>query len=193
MAKKKVILFLAEGFELIEAMIPIDYLRRARAEVVTCSWNTEREVTSAQKVTVLADQVITELTDEQLKQADLAVIPGGQPGANNLKATKEIVTALQQINEQGGLVAAICAGSLVLAEAGLLLGRRFTCYPGVEDSIEVGTHENKLVIRDGNIITGKGPGAAMNFALELIRALFDSRISNLIAETTFSNESLKSY
>ncbi|HHU08133.1 MAG TPA: DJ-1/PfpI family protein [Clostridiaceae bacterium] len=193
MAKKNVIVFLAEGFETIEALTPVDYLRRAKAEVVTCSWNNKYEVTSAQKVTVFADQLIADLSQDQIAQADLIVIPGGQPGANNLKATIEVISALQQVFEQGGLVSAICAGPLVLAEAGLLNGKRFTCYPGVEDSIKDGQHENKLVVRDGNVITAKGPGAAMDFSLELIGSLLDKRISDLIAETTFSNESLKSY
>ncbi|HZW97655.1 MAG TPA: DJ-1 family glyoxalase III [Bacillota bacterium] len=193
MSKNKVIVFLAEGFETVEALIPVDYLRRAKADVVTYSWNNERKVTSAQNVTVLADRLISDLTKDQLSQVNLIAIPGGQPGANNLKSSKEVIAALQQVYEQGGLVAAICAGPLVLAEAGLLRGKRYTCYPGVEDNIEGGEHENKLVVKDGNVITAKGPGAAMNFALELISALCDKKVSDLVAETTFSSESLKNY
>ncbi len=193
LSRKNVIVFLADGFEIIEAMTPINFLRRARANVVTCSWQDNLEIKSAQEVIVKADQTISELTKEQLEEIDLIVIPGGQPGADNLKDTKEVLLALKTVSEKGGLVTAICAGPLVLFAAGLLKGKSYTCYPGVEDSIEDGVYENKLVIKDGNVITGKGPGAAMNFSLKILAALYDQRIADLIAETTFSNESLKSY
>lgn len=192
MAKNTVIVFLADGFEIIEAMTPVDLLRRARMKVTTCSWNQERQVTSAEGVSVLADQTINDLSVQQLAKTDLIVIPGGQPGADNLKANQQVISALQQVAAQGGQVAAICAGPIVLNEAGLIAGKRFTCFPGFEGDID-GIYENALVVKDGNIITAKGPGAAMNFALALIEALSDKRVSDLIAETTFASESLKSY
>ncbi|MDI9461246.1 MAG: DJ-1 family glyoxalase III [Saccharofermentanales bacterium] len=192
MARNKIIVFLADGFEIIEAMTPIDLLRRARMQVTTCSWNQELQVTSANGVSVLADQTIDGLSAQQLTETDLIVIPGGQPGADNLKANQKVIAALQQVVAQGGLVSAICAGPIVLNEAGLIAGKRFTCFPGFEDDID-GQYRNVLVARDGNVITAKGPGAAMNFALALIEALSDKRVSDLIAETTFAAESLKNY
>ncbi|MGI6090498.1 MAG: DJ-1 family glyoxalase III [Saccharofermentanales bacterium] len=192
MAKKKVIVFLAYGFEIIEAMTPVDLLRRARIQVTTCSWNQELQVTSAEGVSVLADQTINDLSAQQLAETDLIVIPGGLPGADNLKANQQVISALKQVAAQGGLVSAICAGPIVLNEAGLITGKRFTCFPGCEGDID-GQYEDVLVVKDGNVITAKGPGAAMNFALKLIEALSDKRVSDLIAETIFASESLKSY
>ncbi|HHV41551.1 MAG TPA: DJ-1/PfpI family protein [Clostridiaceae bacterium] len=193
MAKIKVIVFLATGFEIIEAMTPVDFLRRARLDVTTCSWNHELQVVSAEGIGVMADQTLNELTAEQLRDTDLIVIPGGQPGADNLKANPRVLSALRQVSDQGGFVAAICAGPIVLSAAGLMAGKKFTCFPGFEAGIKEGVYENTLVVRDGNVITAKGPGAAMNFSLKLIEALSDKRVAELIAETSFANESLVSF
>lgn len=189
--KKQVIVFLAEGFEIIEAMTPVDFFRRADMDVATVSWNNRHQVVSSHGIPVIADKILPELSDEQVINTDLVVIPGGLPGASNLADTDRVIEVLQQVHDQGGMVAAICAGPLVLEKAGLLKDRRYTCYPGCEEKIKEGHYINRLVIHSDQIVTAKGPGASMHFALTLIQALNGKNAANDISKETFASESLK--
>jgi len=165
----KVYVFLADGFELVEAMCPIDVLRRAGADVLSVSLNTDKRVTSAQRVAVLADTTIDALTDEL---PDMVFLPGGMPGASNLRACPAVCDMTKGVFDKGGFVAAICAAPYVLGELGLLQGKNATCYPGFEDRLFGATLSDTKVVRDGNVITAAGMGAALPFAAELAAALF---------------------
>ena len=165
---KKVLIHFAEGFEEIEAITPIDVLRRAGCEVVTVSVTGNSEVTSARGLTLLADKHFVEADYED---ADMIVLPGGQPGANNLNRHEGLKKQIQQFHSQGKFVAAICAAPLVLGSTGILKGKRATCYPGTEAQLTGATCTGNGVERDGHIITGKGPGFALDFALLLAEVL----------------------
>ncbi len=167
----KVYVYLADGFEDIEALTPVDFLRRAGIEVRTVSINSTLEVTSAHGVTVKADQLVT---DTDTADADLLVAPGGMPGAANLAACQAVCDAFSAQAITGRLVAAICAApAVLLASIGILNGRSATCYPGFESALEAAgaTHVAERVVTDGNIITANGPSSAIPFALTLIAAL----------------------
>lgn len=163
-----VYVFLATGFEDVEALAPIDIMRRAGVEVTTVSITGERIVQSAHAVGIVAD--IT-LEEAQLDAAELMVLPGGLPGSTNLDACQTLTAALKRHFDAGRPLAAICAAPLVLGHLGILEGRRATCYPGVEGELKGATYTAAIVERDGNIITGKGPGAAMEFGYALVDLL----------------------
>ncbi len=163
----KVYEFLATGFEEIEALTTVDVLRRAGHEVVTLSISDEREVVSAHGVTILADGL---LADADLSDADLLLLPGGMPGSSNLNESAEVHQALEAHAARRGYIGAICAAPMVLASAGLLDGRRATCYPGFENYFPaMSIYTGEVVCHDGNIITANGPAAALPYAYELTR------------------------
>ncbi len=158
--------FLADGFEEIEALTCIDVLRRAGMPVTTVSINPGLEVTGAHGVTVLADSLFG---DSDYEGAEWLVLPGGIPGAPNLAACESLCDLLTAQDERGGKVAAICASpAVVLAPLGLLQDRRAVCYPGMEQGIEGVRWAEGPVAVDGNVVTGNGPAAAAPFALALV-------------------------
>lgn len=165
---KKVFIHFADGFEEIEAITPVDVLRRAGCEVVTVSVTGNSEVTSARGLIILADKHFVEADYED---ADMILLPGGQPGANNLNHHEGLKRQIQLFHEQGKLIAAICAAPLVLGSAGILKGKKATCYPGTEPLLTGATCTGNGVERDGHIITGKGPGYALDFSLALAEVL----------------------
>jgi len=162
---KKAYVFLAEGFEEIEALTPVDILRRGGVDVTTLSVTGQRAVTSSHQVTVLADALMEEA---DLESADLLVLPGGMPGSAHLNAHEALREALIRHAAAGKVIGAICAAPMVLGSLGLLRGRRATCSPGFEEWLEGATCTGELVTTDGPFITGKGPGAAMPFAYTLL-------------------------
>lgn len=167
----KVFVFLADGFEDIEALAPVDILRRGGAEVILVSVMEDLAVTSAHGVGVVADAMFADVSDE-LAEADLLVLPGGMPGAANLYACKPLCEALVAQYECGRRVAAICAApAVVLAPLGILEGKRATCYPGFEKAFNNTTYTADLVTTDGLVTTACGPGAAMAFGYELLSLL----------------------
>lgn len=159
-------IFLADGFEEVEALTSIDVMRRAGMPVTTVSINPGLEVTGAHGVTVLADNLYT---DNDYSDAEWLVLPGGVPGAPNLAAHEALCEVLVAHDERGGKVAAICASpAVVLAPLGILMDRRAVCYPGMEADVEGVTWCEGAVAVDGNVVTGNGPAAAAPFALELV-------------------------
>ena len=177
---KKVYVFLADGFEDVEALIPIDVLRRGGVEVVTVSTTDFPLVESAHGVNIEAD-----LQFEQcdFSDVDLLMLPGGMPGASNLFDHKGVCKAVVDQYAAGRKVAAICASpAVVLAPLGILDGKKATCYPGFEQALEDATYTGELVTVDGNITTGEGPAAAFPFAYELLAQLVDKKSSEQIAE-----------
>ena len=158
--------FLADGFEEVEALTCVDVMRRAGMPVTTVSINPGLEVTGAHGVTVLADALFD---DVALAEAEWLVLPGGIPGAPNLVAHEGVCNALVTHDERSGHVAAICASpAVVLGPLGILQGRRAVCYPGLEGTVEGVNWSQGHVAIDGNVVTGNGPAAAADFALALV-------------------------
>lgn len=179
---KKVYVFLADGFEDVEALIPIDVLRRGGVEVVTVSTTEFPLVESAHGVNIEAD---IQFDQGDYSDADLLMLPGGMPGASNLFEHEGVCKAVCDQAAAGKKVAAICAApAVVLAQLGVLNGKKATCYPGFEKSLaETGaTYTGDLVTVDGNITTGEGPAAAFPYAYELLAQLVDKDTSDQIAE-----------
>lgn len=163
----KICVFLADGFEEVEALAPIDILRRGGQQVVTVSIMPGRQVTGAHGVAVEADTLFDDCDD--LPAADLLVLPGGMPGAAHLDGHEGVRQALVAQHERGGLIGAICAAPMVLGHLGLLRGRRATCYPGFEGELDGAEYTAAPVEEDGTIVTAEGPGAAMAFGYALLR------------------------
>ena len=176
----KVYVFLAYGFEEVEALIPIDVLRRGGVEVITVSTTEFPLVESAHGVNIEAD-IQFEQSDYQ--DADLLMLPGGMPGASNLYDHEGVCKAVCDQAAAGKKVAAICAApAVVLAPLGLLEGKKATCYPGFEKVLDGATYTGDLVTVDGNITTAEGPAAAFPYAYELLSQLVDKQTADQIAE-----------
>ena len=162
---KNIFVFLAEGFEEIEALTPVDVLRRAGLSVQTVSVMDEQIVVGAHGVPVLADKMFAEINPED---AEMILLPGGLPGATNLDAHEGLGQMIQDFAKEEKPLAAICAAPLVFGNRGLLQGKKATCYPGFETYLQGAEYTAALVEKDGNFITGKGPGAAMEFAFAIV-------------------------
>lgn len=178
----KVYVFLADGFEDVEALIPIDVLRRGGVEVVTVSTTEFTQVESAHGVSIEAD---IQFDQSDYADADLLMLPGGMPGASNLFAHEGVCEALKAQFAAGKKIAAICASpAVVLAPLGILDGKKATCYPGFEQALDLAgaKYTGDLVTIDGNITTGEGPAAAFPYAYELLTQLVDKQTSDQIAE-----------
>ena len=176
----KVYVFLANGFEDVEALIPVDVLRRGGVEVVTVSVTGESQIVeTAHRVQIVADAMFE---DCDFSDADLLFLPGGMPGASNLNEHEGVRRALLAQHTAGKRVAAICAAPLVLGGLGILRGKRATCYPGFEQTLEGATYTGDLCTVDGNVTTGEGPAAAFPFAYELLSQLVSREVSDQIAE-----------
>lgn len=163
---------MAEGFEDLETITIVDLLRRARIDVVTAGLK-PGPVRGARGTVVIPDQ---SLDDALKRRYDMVVLPGGQPGAGNLEADTRIRGLVQEMAAQGKMTAAICAAPKVLASAGVLDGRRATGFPGSITPAEFPKVRlvEDAVVQDGNVITSRGPGTAMDFALVLIERLSDT-------------------
>lgn len=163
----KALVPLAEGFEEIEAVSIIDVLRRAGIDVITAHV-TGNPVTGSHGIPVTADRRLDGVHAEDF---DLIVLPGGMPGSENLRNDERVLALVRQIQSSGGLVAAICAAPTVLAAAGVLAGRQATCFPGCESELAGAIYNPKPVVVDGTIVTGRGAGCAIPFALEIVGLL----------------------
>ena len=182
---KKAVVLLAGGFEDVEAITPIDYLRRAGIDVTIASISQNLEVTSRWGgIKVIADTTLTEiLSNNEQINLDAVILPGGMPGATNLAASAEVSKLLNETNSAGKLICAICASpAMILAPQGFLSGKRFTCYPGMEEKVAGGSWSQDRVVVDGNIITSRGAGTAGEFAVAIIGKLLDEATAKKIAE-----------
>ena len=176
---KQTFVFLADGFEEVEAMTSIDVMRRAGMPVVTVSINDGLQVTGAHGVTVVADSLYA---DNDYSDAEWLVLPGGMPGATNLAAHEDLCRELVAQDERGGKVAAICASpSVVLAPLGILNGCDAVCYPGMEADVESIAWGDAPVAVCGNVATGKGPAAAAAFALALVGVSMGDDVAGSVA------------
>ncbi len=166
----KVAVFLADGFEEIEALSVVDILRRGGVFVKSVSADDSEFVRGTHEVYVKAD---TKLSDFMADDFDMLVFPGGLPGATNLAKNPKILALAKDFSAKNKALGAICAAPLVLGEAGVL-GENFTCYPGFEANIKAVNSKYKNdanVVKSANIITSKGPATAMEFALNLLKVL----------------------
>ncbi len=177
----KVFQFMADGFEDIEALIPVDVLRRGGVDIKTVSITGSDIVESAHGVKIHADLTFEE-AEPMLDDADLLMLPGGMPGAVNLNDHAGVKEALLRQAEKGKMISAICAAPLVLGGLGLLNGRRATCYPGFEQTLLGAEYTAELFTIDGNITTGEGPAAALPYAYSLLERLVDAETSHAVAE-----------
>ena len=159
-----IIVLLADGFEEIEALTPVDMLRRAGLEVKTVGIGGKIAVGSH------GIAVVCDITADEVKLSDvsMAVFPGGMPGSLNLDASPFTNEVIKSVTERGGRLAAICAAPLVFGRRGLLDGRRATCYPGFEPELRGAICTGDAVVTDGNITTSRGMGTALAFAKELV-------------------------
>lgn len=171
---KKVNVYLAEGFEEIEALTVVDVLRRADVEVATVSISNSKEVKGAHSIPVVADKTFD---DADHNTADMLVLPGGMPGTTNLEKHEGLKSLIKEFYHSEKLIAAICAAPSILGKMELLESSMATCYPGFEEDLKGAILSDDLVIRHKNIITSKGPGTAMLFALDLVDVLVGREIA----------------
>ncbi len=169
----KVIVFLADGFEEVEALTTVDYLRRAGIQVDTVSITRDKEVKGAHDISVWADQTMDDI--EGIGSCDGVIIPGGMPGASNLRNDDRVIDIVKKAYENQKLVAAICAGPIVLERAGIIQGKRITSYPGFKKQLPGGAYQEENVVQDGNLITARGPALAVDFAVEIVICLLGEK------------------
>ena len=160
----KVAILVAEGFEEIEVTTVYDVLKRAGADVVTIGLDT-KEATGAHGLKIVTDDVLANIRAANL---DALVIPGGHPGYVNLSESKAVLELTRMMAGAGKYLASICAGPLVLEKAGVIKGKTVACFPGMEGELPSALFSPDRVAEDGNIITSRGPGTAMDFALKLV-------------------------
>lgn len=165
---KSIVVILAGGFEESEAIIPVDFLRRCELDVELSGLG-GIDITGGHGIVIKADTIF----DMERSLPDVVVLPGGSPGAENLAASMELREFLSRMSDAGKIIAAICASpALVLGPAGLLKGKRATCYPGLEKNFSTDVKNVKdVVVQDKGIITARGPGAAFAFASKIAENL----------------------
>ena len=175
MKMKKAIILLANGFEEIEAVTVIDILRRADVRCDMCSIESGDMVTGSHNISIKADQHLADLLaagyEALARKYDAVILPGGMPGSANLRDNEKVVETVKEFFKQGKIVAAICAAPIVLERAGLLKNRRVTSYPGSLLDEKSCNYTGEMVTKDGNLITGRAPGAAAEFAYTILDAL----------------------
>ena len=168
---KKVYVLLADGFELIEALTPVDVLRRGGIDVKTVSITSEKNIMSAQEVLVKAD---TTLKETDIKDGDMLVLPGGYPGYVNIGKSNEVVELVKFYVNNGKFVGAICGAPSILGNHDIAPGKKVTCHTSIKNLMKNYQYEEKNIVRDDKIITGMGAGHSVAFAFKLAEALLDS-------------------
>ena len=176
---KKAYIFLADGFEEIEALTVVDLLRRAGVEAVTVSIQKEKSATGSHGIKVDTDFLLSELKGNL---ADAIVLPGGMPGTTNLENCDELMEMVLGMHAAGSIIAAICAAPSIFAHLGLLDGKKATSYPCFEEELSMADYQYDPVVADGKIVTGRGAGTAIDFSLKLIEILEGEEKAKEIAE-----------
>lgn len=168
-----VYVILGKGFEEIEAVAPVDILRRGGVDVAFAGVD-GMKITGAHRIDVCCDMTVDEI---DLSKAELIVVPGGLGGVNSIKASKSAMEQIEKAHQNGVALAAICAGPTVLYELGILDGVKAVCYPGMEAEMPKAEFDTSVpACRDGKIITGRGPGAALEFGFALLDYLKGSEV-----------------
>lgn len=171
-----VYIILGTGFEDIEAVAPCDILRRGGVEVQLAGIG-GLEITGSNGVTVKADLTVEEL---DLDAMEMIVLPGGMGGVHSILGSETALNAVRYAYENGRYVAAICAAPMVLAKLGITEGRRAVCYPGLEPEMGGAQMQDAAAVRDGRLLTGRGPGAALDFGLLLLETLKDAETAGRV-------------
>lgn len=169
-----VYIYLATGFEEVEAVTILDLIRRAGIEAKFVSITGEIEVVGAHGITISADALFEDMNYENCK---MIILPGGMPGTINLAKHVELTKKINSFAKEGKYLAAICAAPMILGQMGLLEGKRATIYTGMEKYLDGAVFINNRVVTDGNVITSQGPGTAMEFAIKLVEILKDEKTS----------------
>lgn len=159
--------FLANGFEEIEALAPVDILRRAELEVVTVGVG-GKEIRGSHGIKVIADIEEREVITDNM---EMVILPGGMPGTLNLDSSPIVAVSVEYCIKNNLPVAAICAAPSVLGHLGVLKGKKATCFPGFESELDCGEFTGEPVVRDGKVITSRGAGCAVEFGLEIVSLL----------------------
>ncbi|MCI5517024.1 DJ-1/PfpI family protein [Roseburia sp. MUC/MUC-530-WT-4D] len=176
----KIGIFMADGCEEIEGLTVVDIVRRAGIDITTISISDKNEVAGAHGITFLADAKKDEVDFSTL---DGIVLPGGMPGTTNLGADETVDKVIREFAAGGKLVAAICAAPSVLGQAGILNGKHATSYPGFEPKLTGAVTSEDSVVQDGNVITSRGMGTAIAFALEIVSYFTDKKTADKLAES----------
>jgi len=177
---KNIAMILAPGFEESEAVLPADLLRRAGVNLYLAGLE-GLSVTGAHDITLEADMLLADLPDS----LDGLVLPGGQPGSTILSESSEVLEWVKRMHNDSCLVAAICAApAMVLGKSGILEGRQFTCFPGLETSVKGAHFVEEPVVQDSNIITSRGVGTAGLFGLKLVEYLVDKETAKKLGRAT---------
>lgn len=172
-----VYVFLADGFEEIEALAFTDILRRAEIEVTTVSVNDDKIVTGSHNISVVADATIKEIN---LNLMDALVLPGGMPGTINLQSNSDVISLINYAVNNDKYIGAICAAPMILGRLGLLKGKKATCYPGFEEHLIDAEYTGGRVVKDGNFITSKGAGTVQDFAHCFVMNLKNKEIADKV-------------
>ncbi len=176
---KKAFIHFAEGFEEIEGLTIVDVLRRAEIPTYMVSVTGKKEVSGAHGIKILTDLLFEEVN---YNEAAIVILPGGLPGAKNLQDHKGLSNVIKEKAAANEPLAAICAAPMVFGGLGILEGKDAVCYPGFEDQLKGATIKDTLAVKSENIITGKGPGASLNFALEIVKLLKGKESAQSIAQ-----------
>ena len=163
-----IVMFLANGFEEVEALCPLDLMRRAGLDVLTVGIG-GKEIVGSHGISVAAD--IADCDYDASVTPELVFLPGGMPGTLNLGSSPLVLETIRKVNQNGGRIAAICAAPSILGDMGLLAGKEAICYPGFEDRLQGAVISDKRVVSDGNILTAAGMGVALDFGLLLVEVL----------------------
>lgn len=174
-----VYVFLADGFEIIEALAPVDMLRRAKIDVKTVGVSSEI-VTSSCGVGVKCDMTIDEF---DFYDVEAVVLPGGMPGTLNLENSSAVQKVIDNANNTNAFICAICAAPSILGHKGLLSGKKAVCFPGFENSLEGCESCCEYVVTDGKFITAKGAGVCIEFGLEIVKQLRNEELANEIRKS----------
>ena len=174
----KVYVFMADGTEEVEALTVIDLLRRAKVNVVTVSVMQEKKIISSHNIGIETDELYGE---SDYMDGDMIVLPGGMPGTTHLKNHEALRKVLFSYKDAGKYLAAICAAPSVYGWNGMLIGKRATCYPGFEEELKGAVATGEGVVTDGQFITSKGLGTAIDFSLELITLLVNAETAENVA------------
>ena len=177
---KKAAIFFAEGFEEVEGLTQVDLLRRAGIDAQMISITDEKEVAGSHGIKIICDKTINEFNEEEF---DAIILPGGMPGTLNLGNCQKLCDSILKFNEEGKILGAICAAPSVFGTLGILKGKKACCYPGFEEKLLGADVSFENVETSGSIITSRGVGTAIDFALALITALVSDKKANEVKES----------
>ena len=177
-----VYMFLATGFEEVEALAPLDLLRRAGVEIKTVGVGS-KTIVGSHSIPMVTDMTDSEYCDES---PEMIILPGGMPGTLNLDASETVHKAINTAVANDAYVCAICAAPMILGKLGLLKGKNAVCYPGFEKDLEGATLSDKKAVSDGRFVTAKGMGAAIEFGLLLVEKLCGKETAESLRKSTIS-------